>query len=89
MQNSGLDSIPGAGGEILVDRIRKKIGRRLSSVDGWLRVMEEAHKLNIPTSATMMYGHIESEVDRAKHLLTIRELQEKTGRIYGVYRLEF
>ena len=79
LRNSGLDSIPGAGGEILVDRIRKKIGRRLSSVDGWLRVMEEAHKLNIPTSATMMYGHIESEVDRAKHFLTIRELQEKTG----------
>ncbi|MFC1753275.1 CofH family radical SAM protein [Thermoproteota archaeon] len=79
LQNSGLDSIPGAGGEILVDRIREKMRRRLSSADGWLRVMEEAHNLSIPTSATMMYGHIESDTDRAEHIHKIRELQEKSG----------
>jgi dehypoxanthine futalosine cyclase len=79
LKSAGLDSVPGAGGEILVDSVRRKLGRTLSTSEGYLRVMEEAHKLGIPTSATMMYGHVESVEDRARHLLAILELQEKTG----------
>jgi len=79
LKSAGLDSVPGAGGEILVDSVRRQLGRTISTSEGYLRVMEEAHKLGIPTSATMMYGHVESVEDRARHLLAIRELQEKTG----------
>ncbi len=79
LQKAGLDSVPGAGGEILVDSVRRKLGRNLSLTDGWLNVMEEAHKLGIRTSSTMVYGHIETPADKAKHLILIRDLQKKTG----------
>jgi cyclic dehypoxanthinyl futalosine synthase len=74
---AGLDSLPGAGAEILTDRVRRAISPAKPSVDAWLEVMHEAHLMNLPTSATMMYGHIVSIEERVEHLLRIRELQSR------------
>lgn len=74
---SGLDSLPGAGAEILSDRVRKKLSPGKPGVNSWLEVMREAHRLNLPTSATMMFGHIETNRERIKHLLLLRELQSQ------------
>ena len=75
LRKAGLSSLPGAGAEILVDRVRKIISPAKPSVEEWLRVMHEAHEMNIPTTATMMYGHIESVEERIEHLLRLRDLQ--------------
>jgi cyclic dehypoxanthinyl futalosine synthase len=75
LTRAGLDSLPGAGAEILVDGVRKKISPAKPSVKEWCDVMRAAHKMNIPTSATMMYGHIETPRDIVRHLITIRDLQ--------------
>ncbi|MBN1388208.1 MAG: CofH family radical SAM protein [Bacteroidales bacterium] len=81
---SGLDSLPGAGAEILVDRVRKSVSPAKASTEEWLGVMKEAHLMNLPTSATMMYGHIETVEDRINHLIRIRDLQsEKPEGHYG------
>jgi cyclic dehypoxanthinyl futalosine synthase len=72
---AGLDSLPGAGAEILSDRVRKIVSPAKSTASEWLDVMREAHKLNLPTSATMMYGHIETVEERIEHLLLLRDLQ--------------
>lgn len=74
---AGLDSLPGAGAEILVERVRKSISPAKPSVEQWLEVMHQAHQMNLPTSATMMYGHIETPRERIDHLLTIRDLQAR------------
>ena len=82
--NSGLDSLPGAGAEILSDRVRSIISKNKCNVTDWLNVMREAHKLNLPTSATMMFGHIETLKERLQHLIFIREVQsEKQISNYG------
>ena len=72
---AGLDSLPGAGAEILVPRVRKIISPAKPSVEQWLEVMHQAHMMNLPTSATMMYGHIETPHERIEHLIRIRDLQ--------------
>ena len=72
---AGLDSLPGAGAEILVPRVRKIISPAKPSVEQWLGVMHQAHMMNLPTSATMMYGHIETPQERVEHLIRIRDLQ--------------
>ena len=72
---AGLDSLPGAGAEILVPRVRKIISPAKPSVEQWLEVMHQAHMMNLPTSATMMYGHIETPEERVEHLIRIRDLQ--------------
>lgn len=72
---AGLDSLPGAGAEILVERVRRAISPAKPSVESWLSVMHEAHEMNLPTSATMMYGHIETPHERIEHLIRIRDLQ--------------
>jgi cyclic dehypoxanthinyl futalosine synthase len=74
---SGLDSLPGAGAEILVDRVRQIISPAKASSDEWLMVMQEAHGLGLVTSATMMFGHIETPEERIKHLFKIKELQDR------------
>lgn len=79
LKDSGLQSIPGAGAEILVDSVKDVISPKKISSDDWLRIMREAHELDLPASATMMYGHIESDLDVADHLIKIAELQERTG----------
>jgi cyclic dehypoxanthinyl futalosine synthase len=81
---AGLDSLPGAGSEILSDRVRKIISPAKATSAEWLDVMREAHILNIPTSATMMYGHIETVQERIEHLIKIRDLQAlKPENSYG------
>jgi cyclic dehypoxanthinyl futalosine synthase len=81
---SGLDSLPGAGAEILCDRVRTLVSPGKCKSDEWLDVMREAHKLNLPTSATMMFGHAETVEERIEHLIKIRTVQsEKPERSYG------
>lgn len=74
---AGLDSLPGAGAEILVDDVRRRISPAKPSVQEWIDVMHEAHLMNLPTSATMMYSHVETPRQRVDHLLTLRELQAR------------
>lgn len=82
--SSGLDSLPGAGAEILSDRVRRAISPAKASSAEWLGVMREAHRLNLPTSATMMYGHMETIEERVSHLIQLRDLQqEKPEGAYG------
>ncbi len=76
---AGLGSIPGGGAEILCDRVRQLIAPRKCSADEWLAVMEEAHKQGLRTTATMMFGHVETVVERLEHLRRLRELQDQTG----------
>jgi cyclic dehypoxanthinyl futalosine synthase len=75
--SAGLDSLPGAGAEILSDRVRKIVSPAKCSAGEWLEVMRNAHRINLPTSATMMYGHIETVRERIEHLIMIRDLQEE------------
>ncbi len=77
LMHAGLDSLPGAGAEILVDGIRQKVAPNKCSVRQWIHVMRQAHKLKLPTTATMMFGHIENLQDRMTHLSKIRQLQSE------------
>jgi len=77
LQEAGLDSLPGAGAEILVDRVRRLISKGKCGADEWLAIMHEAHKLDITTSATMMFGHVETLEERFIHLARIREVQSR------------
>jgi len=79
LRRAGLDSLPGGGAEILCDRVRKVISPDKVNADGWLEVMETAHSIGLKTTATMMFGHIESNEDIIEHLFRIRGLQNKTG----------
>ncbi len=77
---AGLDSVPGGGAEILVDRVRKLLhcyGK--ATADEWLDVMRHAHRAGLRTTATMMYGTVETDQERLEHLLRLRELQDETG----------
>lgn len=76
---AGLDSIPGGGAEILVDEVRRKISPKKCSAIEWLDVMRRAHLLGLKTTATMMFGHIETPEDIVAHLFKIRDLQDETG----------
>jgi len=77
LRKAGMDSMPGAGAEILDDRVRRLISNGKCSGQEWLDVMHEAHKLGITTSATMMFGHVETIEERFDHLVRIREVQSK------------
>ncbi|HEY0066412.1 MAG TPA: cyclic dehypoxanthinyl futalosine synthase [Flavisolibacter sp.] len=77
LKEAGMDSLPGAGAEILVDRVRRLISKGKCGADEWLAIMHEAHKLNITTSATMMFGHVETIRERFEHLVRIREVQSR------------
>ncbi|MBE7559376.1 dehypoxanthine futalosine cyclase [bacterium] len=79
LKTAGLDSLPGGGAEILVDRVRKELTKGKAMTDEWLEVMRQAHRLGMPSTATMMFGHIETIEERIEHLLRIRELQDETG----------
>jgi cyclic dehypoxanthinyl futalosine synthase len=76
---AGLDSIPGGGGEILVQEIRDRVAKKKAGADRWLEVMEIAHGLGLKTSVTMMYGLGETHEDRIEHLFRVREVQARTG----------
>ena len=75
LMEAGLDSLPGAGAEILDDRVRRMISKGKCGAQEWLDVMRVAHQLNLTTSATMMFGHIETTLERFEHLVKIREVQ--------------
>ncbi|MFZ7115432.1 MAG: cyclic dehypoxanthinyl futalosine synthase [Bacteroidota bacterium] len=77
LQEAGLDSLPGAGAEILNDRVRRLISKGKCSGREWLDVMRAAHQLNITTSATMMFGHIETVAERFEHLVWLRQVQSE------------
>src|SRR4026209_72101 len=76
---AGLGSIPGGGGEILVDRVRERISPLKCNSDEWLEVMQVAHEAGLKSSATMMFGHVETIADRIEHLNRIREQQDRSG----------
>ncbi len=79
LKESGLQSVPGAGAEILVDSVKEIISPKKISSGDWLEIMKQAHELGLPSSATMMYGHVESTRDVADHFYKIVRLQEQTG----------
>ncbi len=76
---AGLDSMPGGGAEILSDRVRQILAPRKCSADQWIAVMAEAHDLGMRTTATMMFGHVETMEERLEHLQRLRDLQDRTG----------
>jgi cyclic dehypoxanthinyl futalosine synthase len=78
-KGAGLGSIPGGGGEILVDRVREKISPLKINTDEWLEVMQVAHELGLKSSATMMFGHVETVEERIEHLRRIRDQQDRSG----------
>ncbi len=77
LKAAGMDSLPGAGAEILTDRVRRLISKGKCGAQEWLDIMHEAHKLNITTSATMMFGHVETLKERFEHLVKLREVQSR------------
>ncbi len=79
LKKSGIGSMPGTAAEILVDRVREEICPDKLTAHEWMDVIKTAHRLGIPTTATIMYGHIETLQERIEHLLAIREIQKRTG----------
>lgn len=79
LKAAGLDSLPGGGAEILVDRVRRQVAPGKADTQEWLAVMREAHRQGIPGTATMMFGSVETLEDRVEHLRVIRDLQDETG----------
>ena len=79
LRAAGMDSLPGGGAEILVDDVRKRLMKNKASGAEWLEAHETAHGMGMRSTATMMFGHIESRADRIEHLLMLRELQDRTG----------
>ena len=78
LRSAGLDTIPGGGAEILVDRVRRAVAPRKCATGPWLEVMRQAHRLGICTTATMMFGHVETDAERIEHLRRLRELQDES-----------
>ena len=81
LKDVGLGSMPGTSAEILDDRIREIISPGRISTRDWTTVIRTAHKVGIPTTSTIMYGHIETALDRARHLDLLRVIQKETGGI--------
>ena len=79
LKAAGMDTFAGGGAEILEDRVKQEISPLKIKSDDWLRIMEEAHQLGFKSVATMMYGTVDTEEDRARHIMKIAQLQEKTG----------
>ncbi len=77
LKDAGMDSLPGPGAEILVDRVRRLISKGKCGSQEWLDIMHEAHKLNLTTSATMMFGHVETIEERMEHLVKLRDVQSR------------
>lgn len=89
LKEAGLNSIPGTAAEILDQTLRDKISPGRISVKKWIEVIKTAHKLGIPSTSTMMFGHLESPEDRVKHIATIREIQKETGGFTEFVPLNF
>src|SRR4029078_8840062 len=84
LKDAGLGSLPGGGGEILVDRVRKAITKGKALTDDWLNVHRDWHGLGGASTATMMFGHVETLEERVEHLERIRQLQDETGGVSGL-----
>ena len=89
LKAAGLDSMPGGGAEIFAKETRNRIIKGKADAAQWLDVMRTAHRLGIPSNATMLYGHVESVEDRVDHLLRLRELQDETGGFMTFIPLAF
>ncbi len=89
LKKSGLDTMPGTAAEILSDRVREIICPSKLRTAEWIDVVRQAHATGIPTTATMMYGHVETPEERIEHILTIREIQKETGSITEFVPLPF
>ena len=89
LSDAGLASLCGTAAEILVDPIRERICPGKIQTDDWVRIIKEAHTMGIPTTATIMYGHIESDADRARHLAIVRDIQDETGGFTEFVPLSF
>jgi cyclic dehypoxanthinyl futalosine synthase len=89
LRAAGLDSVPGGGAEILVDRVRRKIAKAKCTSDEWLGVMRVAHQMGLRSSATMMYGTVDTPRDRVAHLLKIRDLQDESGGFTAFFCWDF
>ena len=89
LKDVGLGSLPGTSAEILDDRIREIISPGRISTRDWIAVVRTAHKLGIPTTSTIMYGHVETALDRARHLELLRSIQMETGGITEFVPLSF
>jgi 7,8-didemethyl-8-hydroxy-5-deazariboflavin synthase CofH subunit len=79
MQDEGLGSIPGTAAEILDDRVRQELSPNKLPAERWVEIITTAHQLGIPTTSTMMYGHVEEPADWVRHILLLRSIQERTG----------
>ncbi|MGZ3423449.1 MAG: cyclic dehypoxanthinyl futalosine synthase [Polyangiales bacterium] len=86
---AGLDSVPGGGAEILVDRVRRQIAKAKCTSEGWLGVMRVAHRMGLRSSATMMYGTVDTDADRIQHLIKLRDLQDETGGFTAFFCWDF
>jgi cyclic dehypoxanthinyl futalosine synthase len=86
---AGLDSVPGGGAEILVDRVRRKIAKAKCSSEQWLGVMRVAHQMGLRSSATMMYGTVDTVRDRIAHLVKVRDLQDETHGFTAFFCWDF
>jgi cyclic dehypoxanthinyl futalosine synthase len=89
LREAGLDSVPGGGAEILVDRVRRTIAKAKCTSDEWLGVMRVAHHMGLRSSATMMYGTVDTAADRVNHLVKIRDLQDETGGFTAFFCWDF
>ena len=86
---AGLDSVPGGGAEILVDRVRRTIAKAKCTSEEWLGVMRVAHAMGLRSSATMMYGTVDTARDRIQHLIKVRDLQDETGGFTAFFCWDF
>ncbi|HKK91743.1 MAG TPA: CofH family radical SAM protein, partial [Desulfobacteraceae bacterium] len=89
LKEAGLDMMPGGGAEVLSDRVRKKLFPRKIGHRRWLEIMEAVHNSKLTSNATMLYGHIETIEERVDHLVTLRELQDRTGGFSAFIPLAF
>ncbi|MDO9257969.1 MAG: CofH family radical SAM protein [Bacteroidales bacterium] len=89
LKDAGLNSLPGGGAEIFDDAIREQICGKKSSTEAWIEIHETAHKLGIPTNATILYGHIEQFEHRIHHMELLRQLQDRTGGFNAYIPLKF
>jgi cyclic dehypoxanthinyl futalosine synthase len=89
LHDAGLDSVPGGGAEILVDRVRRQIAKAKCTSEEWLGVMRDAHHMGLRSSCTMMYGTVDTARDRVSHLVKLRDLQDETGGFTAFFCWDF
>ncbi len=89
LKEAGLDMMPGGGAEVMNERVRKRLFPRKMGKDRWLEIMESVHRAGLTSNATILYGHIETIEERVDHLITLRELQDKTGGFSAFIPLAF